>query len=173
MKSGKMRTLRDLLVHQLRDIYYAEKQIHRALGKSQKSAHNPALREAIAEHRDQTATHITRLETCFRAMNVPARGVRCTAVDGLVEETNETLDDAADEQVSDAALIACLQRVEHYEIAAYGCIRSFAQSTGNHKVAQLAEQTLDEEAQTDQLLTQIAESAVNPAALAVEGEPTR
>ncbi len=165
MKSSKLHSLRDLLIHQMKDIYYAEKQVYKALGKLAKTATNENLRTAFVNHREETATHITRLEQAFSAMGIPAKAVKCPAIEGLITEANELVEESAEPGVMDAALIASAQRVEHYEIAAYGCIRSFAEKLGLSKVVKLAQQTIQEEGAADQLLTQIAESAVNAAAV--------
>ncbi len=161
----KLHTLQDLLLHQMRDVYYAEKQIYKALPKLARAATNAELHDAFEEHRQQTATHITRLESAFKSMGAAAKAVRCPAIEGLISEANELLDMTAEPGVMDAALIASAQRVEHYEIAAYGCIRSFADQLGLRKVADLVQQTIEEEGSTDKILTQLAESAVNPSAV--------
>ncbi|HLO41473.1 MAG TPA: ferritin-like domain-containing protein [Phycisphaerales bacterium] len=162
----KLHTLQDLLVHQLKDIYYAEKQLQRALGKMAKSATDETLREAFEKHRDETATHVERLEEAFGELGLTPRAVKCPAMDGLLKEANELLTETEGEPaVMDAALIASAQRVEHYEIAAYGCIRTYATQLGLTRIADLADETIAEEGQADKTLTQIAESAVNAAAI--------
>jgi ferritin-like metal-binding protein YciE len=161
----KLHGLKDLLVHQLRDIYYAEKKILKGLAKLEKAASSEELRRAFADHRAQSEQHVARLEEAFGELDLPARGARCPAIDGLLEEAQEFLGHDSDPAALDAALIACAQRVEHYEIAAYGCIRSFARVLGMKRIAALADKTIHEEGEADKLLTQLAEAHVNDAAL--------
>jgi ferritin-like metal-binding protein YciE len=169
MSQKKLHSLHDLLVHQLKDIYYAEKQIQRALGKLAKSATDESLQAAFENHREETAEHIVRLEEAFGELGIAARGVRCPAIDGLIKEANELLTETQGEpEVMDAAMIASAQRVEHYEIAAYGCIRAFANQLGYKRIVKLADATISEEGNADALLTKIAEGAVNAAAVSQE-----
>lgn len=170
MRSKKLHSLQDLLEHQLKDIYYAEKQVYKSLPKLVRTATDNQLRDALANHREETAGHITRLESAFAELGIAAKAVKCHAIDGILAETSELVDQADEAQVKDAAIIASAQRVEHYEIVAYGCIRSFADHLGFQKIVKLAQSTLDEEGAADQLLTQIAESAVNPSAVQAHAE---
>lgn len=159
-----LRTLEDLFVKELKDLYSAEKQILKALPKMAKSASSEKLREGFEEHREQTEGHVERLEKIFENLGKPSRGVKCAAMEGILEEGKELLEEDADEAVMDAALIAAAQRVEHYEIAAYGTVRTLARMLGNSEAEELLQQTLDEEKQTDEKLTELAESEVNVAA---------
>jgi len=159
-----LRTLEDLFVKELKDLYSAEKQILKALPKMAKAASSEKLREGFEEHREQTEGHVERLEKIFESLGKPSRGVKCAAMEGILEEGKELLEEDADESVMDAALIAAAQRVEHYEIAAYGTVRTLARMLGNSEAEELLQQTLDEEKQTDEKLTELAESEVNVAA---------
>jgi ferritin-like metal-binding protein YciE len=159
-----LRTLEDLFVKELKDLYSAEKQILKALPKMAKAASSEKLREGFEEHREQTEGHVERLEKIFESLGKPSRGVKCAAMEGIIEEGKELLEEDADESVMDAALIAAAQRVEHYEIAAYGTVRTLARMLGNSEAEELLQQTLDEEKQTDEKLTELAESEVNVAA---------
>ena len=159
-----LRTLEDLFVKELKDLYSAEKQILKDLPKMAKAASSEKLREGFEEHREQTEGHVERLEKIFESLGKPSRGVKCAAMEGIIEEGKELLEEDADESVMDAALIAAAQRVEHYEIAAYGTVRTLARMLGNSEAEELLQQTLDEEKQTDEKLTELAESEVNVAA---------
>ncbi|HET6468423.1 MAG TPA: ferritin-like domain-containing protein [Geminicoccaceae bacterium] len=154
-------TMQDLFVHSLRDMYHAEKQLVRAMPKMAKAAQHQELRQAIEEHLEQTKNQVERLNQVFEAIDVAARGVRCEAIEGLVEEAKETMDEVQDPEVRDVAIIVAAQKVEHYEIAAYGSLRTMAEMLGHTEAAQLLEQTLEEEKQTDQKLNQLALSRVN------------
>lgn len=165
LRSKKLHSLEDLLIHQLKDIYYAEKQIHKGLGKLIKAATNEQLRDALTNHREETAEHITRLEQAFSELGLAAKSVKCPAIEGIIKETNELVEESGESTIMDAAIISSAQRVEHYEIAAYGCIRSFAEQLGYQKIVKLVQSTLDEEGAADHLLSQIAESTVNPSAV--------
>jgi ferritin-like metal-binding protein YciE len=153
--------LNDLLIEQLRDIYNAESQLTKALPKMAKAATNPELRSAFEKHLVQTEEHVNRLEQVFASLGEVAKGKTCHAMKGLVEEGSEAIKEKAEANVKDAALIAAAQRVEHYEIAAYGTVRTYAQQLGHKEAATLLNKTLQEEGDTDKLLTQIAESHVN------------
>ncbi|HEV3117072.1 MAG TPA: ferritin-like domain-containing protein [Gemmataceae bacterium] len=157
----KLNSLEDLLVEELRDLYSAENQIIKALPKMAKTASNPELQQGFQEHLKQTKGHAQRLEQVCESLNVSPKGKKCRAMEGLLEEGKETMSEDAEPEVMDAALIAAAQRVEHYEIAGYGCARTFARQLGHEEAANLLQQTLDEEAETDKKLTQIAESMVN------------
>ncbi|HVX84699.1 MAG TPA: ferritin-like domain-containing protein [Phycisphaerae bacterium] len=156
-----LETLEDLLVDQLKDLYNAENQLTKALPKMAKAATNPALKKAFQTHLAQTEEHVNRLEQVFEAIGEKAKGKLCHAMKGLIEEGSEAIKEKAAPAVKDAALIAAAQRVEHYEIAGYGTVRTYAESLGHEAAAKLLQKTLDEEGQTDKLLTQIAEEHVN------------
>jgi ferritin-like metal-binding protein YciE len=153
--------LNDLLIEQLRDIYNAEGQLTKALPKMAKAATNPELRSAFEKHLAQTEEHVNRLDQVFASLGETAKGKTCQAMKGLVEEGSEAIKEKAEANVKDAALIAAAQRVEHYEIAAYGTVRTYAQQLGHKEAAALLDKTLQEEGDTDKLLTKIAETHVN------------
>jgi ferritin-like metal-binding protein YciE len=156
----------DLFVEQLQDLYDAEQRLTKALPKMAEAAHNPTLKNAFNEHLRQTQNHLTRLEQVFKMSKQSAQAKTCEAMKGLIQEGQEAIDASGQPDVKDAALIAAAQRVEHYEIAGYGCARTFAQRLGRRDAAQLLQQTLDEEAATDKKLTALAEQAINPKAAA-------
>ncbi len=158
---AKQKTLDDLFLDTLKDVYHAEKQILRALPKMAKAAESDQLRQALEKHRDETEVQIERLEQVFEMLEKPARGKTCEAIQGLVEESKELMQDFKDSEALDAALIAAQQSVEHYEISRYGTMRTWAQQLGMQEAVQLIEQTLEEEKKTDQLLTEMAESMAN------------
>lgn len=162
----KMKTLEDLFVHELKDLYSAEKQLLKALPKMAKAATNEDLAAAFETHLAETEEQVTRLESIFETLEISSRGPKCKAMEGLLEEGKEVLEEDMEDDVRDAALICSAQRVEHYEIAGYGCARTFASRLGHDKIAKLLQQTLDEEAATDEKLTQLAESQVNEEAIA-------
>lgn len=158
---ASMQTLHDLFVKELRDTYDAEKQISKALPKMIKKATRDDLRAAFEEHHQQTLTQIERLEQAFEQLDLRAKGVRCHGMAGIIEEGSELLDEKGDEAVLDAGLIAAAQKVEHYEIASYGTLVTYARTLGLSQVAALLAATLDEEKDTDQRLTRLAESGAN------------
>ena len=158
---SKLSSLDDLLVHEMQDIYNAEGQILKALPKMVKAASNPDLKRAFEEHRVQTESQVDRLEQAFKLLGVPAKGRKCEGMAGLLEEGKKTMEQEAEEAVLDAALIAAAQKVEHYEIASYGCICTYAEMLGYDQVHELLGQTLDEEETTDQKLTALAETVIN------------
>jgi ferritin-like metal-binding protein YciE len=164
-----MNELRDLYVHELRDLYNAEKQITKALPKMIKAASHEELRSAFEEHLEVTREQMSRLEQIFEAMGEKAGGPKCKGMEGLIEENKEMMEEDADPSVSDAALIVGAQKVEHYEIAGYGSVRTFAEMLGETQAARLLERTLREEEETDRKLTEIARM-VNEEADASEGE---
>src|SRR5689334_550179 len=129
----KMKTLEDLLAHELKDLYSAEKQLTKALPKMAKAASSDALREAFEGHLEETEEQISRLEQVFEKLELPSRGHKCKAMEGLIEEGKEILEEDMEDNVRDAALIAAAQRVEHYEIAGYGCARTFAELLGHQE----------------------------------------
>lgn len=157
----EMESLRDLYVDELRDLLHAENQVLKALPKMAKTARNPQLQEMFTQHLDETRTQIERLEQIFDSMGMPARGKKCKGMQGIIEEGQEMMKEDMDESVMDAALIAAAQRVEHYEMAGYGTVRTYARLLGDEKAAHLLQQTLNEEGETDKKLTRLAESSVN------------
>jgi ferritin-like metal-binding protein YciE len=166
----KMKDLHSLFVHELKDLYSAEKQLTRALPKMAKAATNEALRSAFEEHLQETETQIKRLEEVLAELDSNPRGQKCAAMEGLIEEAKELLEEDVDPRVLDAALICAAQRVEHYEIAGYGCVRSLAQQLGMSDLAAELQTTLDEEKQTNEKLTELALSEVNEEAMAGSGD---
>jgi ferritin-like metal-binding protein YciE len=160
-----VKTVQDLLVDELRDIYHAEKQLLKALPKMAKAASSDKLRQAFEHHLEETRGQVERLEQVFERLEVPARAKRCEAMAGLIEEAQEMVDEIKTPEVLDAALITAAQKVEHYEIASYGSVHALAQASGREEVAQLLSQTLEEEKAADQKLNQIALSDVNKTAL--------
>lgn len=160
-----MRSLQDLFVHELRDIYSAETQLTKALPKMAKTASTDELRSAFELHLEETQNHVTRLDEVFQMLGVSPRGPKCKGMEGLIEEGNDLMKEKSEPMVSDAGLITSAQRVEHYEIAAYGGVRTFAQMLGLTDAAQLLQQTLDEEKRADEKLTTIAEGWVNQSAM--------
>jgi ferritin-like metal-binding protein YciE len=160
-----IKTLDDLFVHTLQDIYYAEQQITKALPKMSKKVADPQLKQAFDTHLEETRNQIKRLEQVFQMHGEPAKAVDCPAIDGIIEEANAIMGDASDNEVLDAAALAAAQAVEHYEIARYGTLAAWARQLGRTDCATLLEQTLDEEKATDQKLTAIAEAHVNRVAV--------
>jgi ferritin-like metal-binding protein YciE len=159
----KLTSLDKLFHHELKDLYDAEHQIVRALPKLAEAACNPELAAAFEEHLAQTQEHINRLETVFEEIGEPPAREPCAGMKGLMEEGNKVLDEEADPVVKDAAIIAAAQRVEHYEMAVYGTLRTWARILGYEDSARLLEETLDEEEGTDSALTGIAQQ-INPEA---------
>ncbi|GLS36463.1 YciE/YciF family protein [Mesorhizobium tianshanense] len=159
--SKDIRTLDDLFVHTLRDIYYAEKQIERALPKMIDKATNPQLKAGLEKHLDQTKGHIERVEKVFELHGVRAKTVNCPAIDGILEEADEVSGDIDDKDVLDAALIASAQAVEHYEITRYGTLIAWAKQLGRSDCANVLANNIKEEQATDRKLTEIAEAKVN------------
>jgi ferritin-like metal-binding protein YciE len=166
-------TLRKLYIHQLQDLYSAEKQITRALPKLIRAATSDELRAALADHLRVTEDQIGRLEKIFRNLGASSRGKKCKGMEGLIEEGAELLEEEADPEVLDAGIIAAAQRVEHYEISGYGTARAYAELLGEADAALLLDRSADEEGAADKTLTRIAQSAVNlSAATGGLGEPT-
>jgi ferritin-like metal-binding protein YciE len=159
--SKDIKTMDDLFVHTLRDIYYAEKQILKALPKMIDKATNAELRNGFERHLVETEGHVERLEQVFEMHGVEAKGVDCPAIDGIIKETNEIAGEVEDPQVLDAALIAAAQAVEHYEITRYGTLIAWANELGRSDCAAVLEQNLAEERATDKKLTAMAEQRVN------------
>lgn len=160
----KLDSLENLFVHELKDLLSAEKQLVKALPKMAKGASSDALRSAIEEHLEQTKGQVERLEQIFASLDKSARAEHCKAMEGLIEEGSDLLDEEGSPMVKDAALIGAAQRVEHYEIAAYGTARALAQLLGQDKAAELLQQTLDEEKAADEKLNELAKSEINPEA---------
>jgi ferritin-like metal-binding protein YciE len=158
---AKMNSLDDLLVHELRDIYNAEKQLTTALPRMAKAAEAPELKKAFETHLMETERQIERLEKCFELLGIPARGKKCEGMAGLVEEGKSVMEMEGDSNVLDAALIASAQKVEHYEIASYGCMATYAEMLGYDQVKKLLGQNLAEEEATDEKLTALAERHIN------------
>lgn len=164
----KLNTLEDLLHHELKDLYSAEKQLVKALPKMAKAATNEELKAGFEEHLEQTKGHVERLDQIAGQIGKKLTGHKCVAMEGLIEEGSELISEDADENVRDAALIGAAQRVEHYEMAGYGTAAALAEKLGLSDVAEVLAETLEEEKQTDAKLTEIAESAVNAEAAGTE-----
>jgi len=159
--SRDIKTLDDLFVHQLRDIYYAEKQIVQALPEMIEKAKDPGLKQGFEAHLGETKNHVKRLEQVFKMHGVEAKGVECPAIDGIIEEADEIAGEVDDTKVLDAALIAAAQAVEHYEITRYGTLIAWAKQLGRPDCASVLEETLKEEKAADSKLTSLAERDVN------------
>ncbi len=157
---------RDLFVDELRDVFSAENQIVKALPKMVKAAKNQELKKAFTDHLAASKVHVERLNGLFESLGVSKKGKVCKGMEGLLAEGAEVLAEDLPAAVKDAALIASAQRVEHYEMAAYGCLRAFAKALGEMDIARVLQATLDEEGDADRLLSQIAEFAVNAEASA-------
>ena len=160
-------SLEKLFIEELRDIYNAEKQLTRALPRMAKAADSEELQEAFNLHTKETEGQIQRLERVFKEVGQAVRGKKCKGMEGLIEEGKEKMEEEAEPQVLDAALIAAAQKVEHYEIAAYGCLRTYAELLGYTEAAQLLQQNLEEEEATDKKLNALAEGGINESAAAV------
>jgi ferritin-like metal-binding protein YciE len=159
--SKPIKTLDDLFVHTLQDIYYAEQQIAKSLPQMISKASDPQLKQGFETHLAETQNQIKRLEQVFQMHGQEVKGVRCAAMDGILEEAQEIMGDVSDKEVLDAAMLASAQAVEHYEITRYGTLIAFAQQLGRNDCASVLQQNLDEEKATDKKLTTIAESMVN------------
>jgi ferritin-like metal-binding protein YciE len=157
----KMESLNELYLEQLRDLYSAETQLIDALPKMAEAAHNPQLKSGFSEHLEQTREHQTRLKRIFSTLGEDPEGTTCQAMKGLIKEGSEMVKAKGDPDVIDAGLIAAAQRVEHYEIAGYGTVRTYAETLGQHNAARVLEQTLREEKETNDKLSQIAKAHVN------------
>jgi ferritin-like metal-binding protein YciE len=160
-------SLQSLFLEELKDIYHAEKQLVQALPRLAKAAGTPELQQAFRSHLTETEGHVERLERIFKDLGQAARGKRCKGMEGLLEEGKEIMQEDGEGPVIDAALIAAAQRVEHYEIAAYGCLRTYARLLGHENAAKLLAETLAEEEAADEKLNTIAERRVNADAAAV------
>jgi ferritin-like metal-binding protein YciE len=155
--AAKQKTLQDAFYETLKDVYYAERQSVRALKKAAKSAQNEELRQAFETHAEESATQVERIQQVFDIIGKPARGKTCEAMQGLTSEMEEDLEDFGDGPAADAVLAACAQALEHYEIARYGTLKTWALQLGHEDAAGLLDETLQEEKKTDQLLTDLAE----------------
>ena len=156
-----IKTMNDLFVHQLQDIYYAEQQLTKALPKMADKASDPQLKQGFLTHLEETKQHVTRLEEVFKMHGAKVKAVDCPAIDGIIEEADETASEVADKAVLDAALINAGQAAEHYEITRYGSLIAWAKQLGRADAAAVLQKTLDEEKATDRKLTSLAESSVN------------
>jgi len=157
----KDKDLNDLFLDTLKDVYYAEKQILRALPKMAKAAHSDKLRAAFEKHHGETEGHVERLERIFELIDKPARGKTCDAIQGILDEGREIMDEYKGTEALDAGMVAAAQAVEHYEIARYGTLKQWAQQLGIMDAVRLLDQTLQEEKKTDEALTSLAEASVN------------
>lgn len=157
----RLNSLHDLYVHELKDLYSAEQQIIKSLPKMARTAASTEVRNAFQEHLETTRRQVERLERIFQRLDVQPKGSACKGMQGIIEEGEEVIRAGGDERVGDAALIAAAQRVEHYEIAGYGTVRTYARQLGYDEDARLLQETLNEEGQIDKKLTGIAESRVN------------
>jgi len=166
----KLDTLKKLYVEELRDIYNAEQQLVKALPKMAKGASSDELRDAIETHLDETKGHIDRLEQIFEELDETPKGKTCQGMKGLIEEGSKILEEKGEDSVIDAGIIAAAQKVEHYEMATYGTLRSWADLLNQDQAAGLLQETLDEEGETDKKLNDLAEEIVNPEALAESEE---
>ncbi|HWL16576.1 MAG TPA: ferritin-like domain-containing protein [Opitutus sp.] len=155
---SKSTTLQELLIEELQDLYSAETQLTKALPKMAKAASDEKLRTGFEEHLDQTHEHIARLDRAMEILEASPKGKTCKAMKGLIAESEEKIKEDASDAVRDAALIGAAQKVEHYEIAGYGTVRTYAELLGEDEVVELLQETLDEEAETDRKLTQLASS---------------
>jgi ferritin-like metal-binding protein YciE len=169
----KLDSLATLYVEELRDLYNAESQILKALPKMAKAASSPDLRKGFQDHLQQTQGQVERLDQIFADLGVSSKGKTCEAMEGLLKEGAELLEAKAEPSVLDAALIAAAQRVEHYEIAGYGCVRTYAKLLGHSEATELLQQTLDEEKRTDEKLTELAVGSINSEAAEPEGNQAK
>lgn len=157
----KLKSLNDLLIEQLTDLYDAEHQMVKALPQMAQVAESDELEEAFEEHLEETKEHIKRLERAFEKLGMSPKRKPCKAMEGILTEARESIQEKAEPSVHDALLITAAQRAEHYEIAGYGCVRAFAERLGHGEIAELLTETLEEEYSTDKILTEIAESDIN------------
>lgn len=162
----KLTNLEKLYIHELKDLYSAEKQIYEALPEMEKAATDADLKKAFKDHRTETKSHLTRLEKIFEALPAKPGGEKCEGAQGLIKEGKSFIQADGNNAVRDAALISAAQRVEHYEIAGYGTLVAMAQKLGKHDQADLLRETLEEEGLTDRKLTHLAEKSINFQALA-------
>ena len=160
-----MKTMNDLLITFMQDVYYAERQILKALPKMAKASENEELKQALMHHREETQGQVERLERAFEALGKRARGQTCEAIKGLIEEGDEIVEEFEAGTVRDAGILACAQAVEHYEMARYGTIIAWAKAVGADDVARLMQATLDEEKKADTTLNQLAQRRINQQAV--------
>jgi ferritin-like metal-binding protein YciE len=163
----KTGSLDDAFIDELRDAYDAEKQLTKALPKLAKAATSPELRQAFEDHLEETRGHVDRLEQVFASLDEKVRGKHCDGIAGIIDEGKSVMEEAFDEQVMDACLIASGQRAEHYEMAAYGTLVAWATAMGHTESARLLQETLDEEKAADEKLTSLAEGGINAAAASI------
>jgi ferritin-like metal-binding protein YciE len=161
----KLNTLEQLYLSELRDLYSAENQLLKALPKMAKGASSAELKDAFEKHLEQTKVHVLRLEELFGQLDESPKGKTCHGMKGLIEEGSEILKEDYENSVLDAGIIVAAQKVEHYEIATYGSVRTFADLLGKNEEAKLLQSTLDEESETNEILNRLAESVVNPEAV--------
>ncbi|MBA9077467.1 MULTISPECIES: ferritin-like domain-containing protein [Rufibacter] len=159
--ASKLSSLKDLFIHELQDLYSAEKQLEKALPLVMEKASDSKLKAAFKAHIKETEEQIQRLDKCFEILGEKAGGEKCKAMEGLIKEANSFMEEDAEASVMDAGLIACAQRVEHYEIAGYGTVCTYAKFLGETEVLNLLQETLSEEKKTDEKLTFLAESTIN------------
>jgi ferritin-like metal-binding protein YciE len=157
----ELKTLNDLFVHQLKDLYAAEQQLLQAMPKMEEKITSGELKRSMGRHREETQYQVSRLEKVFESLGVKPKAEKCKAMEGLLKETQEFMEEEADKPVMDAGLIALAQRIEHYEIAAYGTACTYAKYLGHQEALRLLKETLSEEKKTDERLTVLAESTIN------------
>ena len=162
---AKLKSLHDLYVSELKDLYSAENQILKALPKMAQAASSPQLQQAFSEHLEQTRRQVERLDQIFERLGQKPTGKKCHGMEGLLEEGKEMMSENMEPDVMDASLIVSAQKVEHYEMAGYGSVRTYANMLGENEAAKMLQQTLDEEGETDKKLTQLAESVINREAI--------
>jgi len=165
----ELQTLRDLYIHELKDLFSAEKQLVKALPKVAKAATSPDLKAGIEAHLEETIEHVNRLEGILTNLGETTRGPKCKGMEGLLEEASNFIEEEADPEVLDAGIIAGAQKVEHYEMAGYGCVRTYAELLGEEEAVAVLQSTLDEERATNEKLTELAVSSINLAAADHEG----
>jgi ferritin-like metal-binding protein YciE len=165
-----MNTLQDLYLDELRDLLSAESQILKALPKMAKQAKSPELQQAFENHLEETQGHVERLNQIFENMGQRAKAKKCKGIEGILEEGKDFMDEAETDEVMDAGLIASAQRVEHYEMAAYGIVRTYAKLLGDGEAAKLLQQTLDEEGEANKKLISLAENGINAEAQHAQAE---
>jgi len=165
-----VKSLKDLFVNELKDLYHAEKQMTRSLPKMAKQVSNDTLKEHFEEHLKETEIQITRLEKVFEELDMSPKTKKCIGMEGIISEGNELLEEIEDPTVLDAAILAAAQKAEHYEISSYGTLATYAELLGMDDVAEMLRETLEEEKATDEKLTQLAESEINIEAKTEAGE---
>ena len=157
----EIESLQELMIEEMRDLYSAENQLIKAMPKMAKKASNPQLKKAFESHLRETEGQVKRLQQIFEKLGKKPTGKKCAAMEGLIEEAKDMMGEDMEQDTMDAALISAAQKVEHYEIASYGTVRTWAHLIGDDQTAKLLQQTLDEEGKTDKLLTELAESSIN------------